>query len=155
VYGIYYANEPEYEQKTSGGVVNFSAGAPGTVTMDFASDVYNCKVMSKSLSKPTSTSSASSSSLATMKERNRPRCASAVKTISEHKSKDVSVGAGAKIQQDLETDNLGLDGWQDKHTAVVRLYFCFEEQFKQIVENGGVKDLKSNKNGYLDKLPVG
>jgi hypothetical protein len=69
--------------------------------------------------------------------------------------KDVAVGAGAKIRQELSTDSLGMDGWQDKHSATIRLYFCFEEQFKQIVKNGGVKIITSNANGFLDGLPVG
>jgi len=71
------------------------------------------------------------------------------------RSKSVSVGAGAKIHQDLETDSLGLEGWQDKHSAVIRLYFCFEEQFERIVEQGGVKEFKSDDQGYLKDLPVG
>lgn len=71
------------------------------------------------------------------------------------KSKSVSVGAGAKINQKLEPDNLGLDGWQDEHSGVIRLYFCFEEEFKKIIKNGGVKELKSNPDGYLKNIPVG
>ena len=71
------------------------------------------------------------------------------------KTKDVAVGAGAKIDQVLEDDSLGLDGWQEKETAAIRLYFCFEKQFAQIVKKGGVKELASNPAGYLDKLPIG
>jgi len=56
----------------------------------------------------------------------------------QKQSKSVSVGAGAQIRQELDRDSLGIDGWQDQPAAVIRLYFAFEEQFKQIVENGGV-----------------
>lgn len=71
------------------------------------------------------------------------------------KSDVVSVGAGAKIDQNLEFDNLGLDGWNDEYSAVIRLYFCFEKQFRNIVSKGGIKDIKFNKNGYLKNIPVG
>jgi len=73
------------------------------------------------------------------------------------KSKDVSVGAGAQIRQDLSPDDLGLEGWQDKAGGVIRLYFCFEEQLKEIIEKGGVKDfmVASDKEGYLKGLPKG
>ena len=71
------------------------------------------------------------------------------------KTKSVSVGGGARINQSLQKDNLGLDGWLEKPSAVIRLYFCFEKQFRQIVKDGGVADLKRNPEGYLDGLPVG
>jgi len=71
------------------------------------------------------------------------------------KSKSVSVGAGARIDQELAMDDLGLDGWQDEHSGVIRLYFCFEEEFKEIIKKGGVKEIKSNTEGYLKDLPVG
>lgn len=77
--------------------------------------------------------------------------------ISTHvENKEVSVGAGAKIQQDLATDSLGLEGWQDKPSGLIRLYFCFEEQFREIVK-GGLIDLEEIKNndGFLKGLPVG
>ena len=71
------------------------------------------------------------------------------------KTKTVSVGGGARINQSLKKDSLGLDGWLEKPSAVIRLYFCFEKQFRQIVKDGGVADLKRNPEGYLDGLPVG
>ncbi len=69
-------------------------------------------------------------------------------------SKNVSVGAGAKIEQKLSADNLGLDGWQTKPAAVIRLYFCFEEQFIEITKNG-IREITQNNEGYLKGLPVG
>jgi len=69
--------------------------------------------------------------------------------------KDVSVGAGAKIYQELEMDPLGLDDWKDEPSAVIRLYFCFETEFKEIIQKGGVKKLQSKEEGYLDNIPVG
>jgi hypothetical protein len=69
-------------------------------------------------------------------------------------TRSVSVGAGAKIHQDLAQDSLGLDGWNPETAAVIRLYFCFEEQFREIVA-GGIRDVRGNKEGYLKGLPVG
>jgi len=71
------------------------------------------------------------------------------------KTKAVSVGGGARINQSLQKDSLGLDGWLEKPSAVIRLYFCFEKQFRQIVKDGGVRELKRNPEGYLDGLKVG
>ena len=71
------------------------------------------------------------------------------------KSKLVSVGAGARINQKLSKDSLGLDGWQDSCGGVIRLYFCFEEEFKEIIKKGGTKELKSSPDGYLKDIPVG
>jgi len=79
-----------------------------------------------------------------------------LKSVSKpKKTKTVSVGGGARINQSLKKDSLGLDGWLEKPSAVIRLYFCFEKQFRQIVKDGGVADLKRNPEGYLDGLPVG
>jgi hypothetical protein len=69
-------------------------------------------------------------------------------------SKSVSVGAGARINQELAKDSLGLEGWKDEPEAIIRLYFVFEEQFHEIVR-GGIKELKGDKEGYLKNLPVG
>jgi len=69
--------------------------------------------------------------------------------------KSVSVGAGAQIAQKLEDDTLGVSGWEEKPGGVVRLYFCFENQFKNIVKTGGIKELIAKKEGFMDKLPVG
>jgi hypothetical protein len=71
------------------------------------------------------------------------------------RSKSVSVGAGARISQSLEKDSLGLDGWKGEPEAIIRLYFVFEEQFRELVRSGGVEDLKGSEDGYLKGLPVG
>jgi hypothetical protein len=69
-------------------------------------------------------------------------------------ARSVSIGAGAKLHQELVRDSLGLDGWKPEPEAIVRLYFCFEEQFRAIVA-GGIRDLKGEQEGYLKGLPVG
>lgn len=69
--------------------------------------------------------------------------------------KDVSVGAGAEIQE-LVRDSLGVKGWQEEPAALIRLYFCFETQFNDIVKKSGrVKEMVSRAEGYLKGLPVG
>ena len=66
-----------------------------------------------------------------------------------------SVGAGAEIKQDIRRDELGIDGWKEEPSSIIRLYFCFEEQFRQIVEKGGVTGIQTKSSGFLDGLPVG
>jgi hypothetical protein len=68
-------------------------------------------------------------------------------------SKDVSVGAGAMIDQDLFADGLGLDGWKQEPSSVIRLYFCFREQFEAIVSEG--VRIAPSKAGFMAGLPVG
>ncbi len=69
--------------------------------------------------------------------------------------KTASVGAGAEINQDIKRDSIGVDGWKEAPSSVIRLYFCFEEQFRQIVERGGVKGIQTKNSGFLNGLPVG
>ena len=69
--------------------------------------------------------------------------------------KDVSVGGGARIAQKLSADPLALDAWTDKESGLIRLYFVFENQFRQIVEKGGIKDVSGTEEGYLSGLPIG
>jgi len=70
------------------------------------------------------------------------------------KKKEVAVGAGARIRQDLIADPLGVDAWRDEPDAVIRLYFCFEFQFIEMLK-AGIVDLKNDSEGYLKGLPVG
>ena len=69
--------------------------------------------------------------------------------------KEVSVGGGARINQSLTVDPLALDGWCEKEAALIRLYFVFEPQFREIVEKGGIKDVSGTGTGYLSGLPLG
>ena len=69
--------------------------------------------------------------------------------------KDVSVGGGARIDQKLSPDPLALDAWTEKESGLIRLYFVFEEQFKQIVKKGGIIDISGTDEGYLSGLPLG
>lgn len=68
--------------------------------------------------------------------------------------KEVSIGAGAKIEQAVEKDFYPLDSWRDKPSASMVIYFVFQEKLDQMLSKG-VKDLTGKKEGMLDGLPVG
>jgi hypothetical protein len=91
----------------------------------------------------------SASSFSTSKEAEK----SSIKNI--RINKEVSIGGGAKISQSLEPDSLALDAWSEKEIALIRLYFVFEEQLKQIIDKGGIKDISGTDEGYLSGLPLG
>lgn len=67
---------------------------------------------------------------------------------------EVGVGAGAEIYQNLVVDQLKVTDWEEKPESVMRLFFVFVDQFKDI-EAKGMKDLQGEKNGYMAGLPVG
>ena len=71
------------------------------------------------------------------------------------KNKTVSVGAGAKIRQDLEPDLLEISEWNDEPSAIIRLYFVFEPEFKDMLRQGGIKDITGDDEGFLKDVPVG
>lgn len=68
--------------------------------------------------------------------------------------KEVAVGAGAKIHQELPIDTYPVDSWKDTPDAVMTIYFVFQEEFKNMIA-GGFKDFKDCKEGMLNGLPVG
>jgi len=68
--------------------------------------------------------------------------------------KEVSVGAGAKINQALVVDPYPLDTWRDKPDASMTIYFVFQEKLEEL-KAGGMKDLEGTKEGMLDGVPVG
>lgn len=87
----------------------------------------------------------------------RHKCGKQPRAAKSGRSKiaSVSVGAGAEIDQKLQMDSLGVEGWQEEPAAIIRLYFVFQEQFQDIVASGGVAELEGEKEGYLKGLPVG
>jgi hypothetical protein len=68
--------------------------------------------------------------------------------------KEVSVGAGAKIEQNLVQDPFPLDSWCDKPEAVMTIYFVFQEKFEEL-KAGGLRDLSGKPEGMLAGMPVG
>jgi hypothetical protein len=69
-------------------------------------------------------------------------------------NKEVGVGAGAEIYQDIKADMLNLSDWEEKPSSVVRLYFVFTEQFNYL-KSKGLRDLVGQREGFLAGLPVG
>jgi hypothetical protein len=70
------------------------------------------------------------------------------------KKLEVSVGAGAIIDQGLKIDMRPLEDYHEKPQAMIRLYFVFENEFAEIVAKGA-KSLQGSKQGYLARMPVG
>jgi hypothetical protein len=68
--------------------------------------------------------------------------------------KEVSVGAGAKIRQELQKDPFSLDSWCDTPEAVMTIYFVFQEKFEEL-KAGGMRDLEGKPEGMLSGIPVG
>lgn len=83
------------------------------------------------------------------------------KLITYHNSMDkteikaVSVGAGAKIDQDLLPDTLEVDEWRPEPSGIIRLYFVFQNEFEKMLEEGGIKDISGTDAGYMEGLPQG
>jgi len=71
------------------------------------------------------------------------------------RNKSVSVGAGAKIRQELEQDTLDIKDWNEEPSGIIRLYFVFKPQFTKMLREGGIKDVVGNDVGFLKNVPVG
>lgn len=67
---------------------------------------------------------------------------------------EVSVGAGAKIAQDLAQDPYALDTWKDTPDAAMTIYFVFEEVLKEMMSKG-MNDFTGKPEGMLAGIPVG
>jgi hypothetical protein len=68
--------------------------------------------------------------------------------------KEVAVGAGAKIRQELPVDSYALDSWRDTPDSVMTIYFVFQEEFLKMAA-AGFNDFKDCKDGMLSGLPIG
>ena len=72
----------------------------------------------------------------------------------EVRSKSVSVGAGAKINQQLQEDTAPISEWMDEPDAIMRIYFVFEEEFAKW-RSFGMKCVEDVQAGMLKGIPVG
>lgn len=68
--------------------------------------------------------------------------------------KEVAVGAGAKIRQELPEDSYPLDSWKDTPDSVMTIYFVFQEEFDKMASDG-FKDFRDCEDGMLKGIPVG
>jgi hypothetical protein len=69
----------------------------------------------------------------------------------EIKVKEVAVGAGAVIKQELAEDKYGISTWKNAPDAVMRVYFVFQDEFDKWASHGFVGESGS----MLSGLPVG
>jgi hypothetical protein len=67
---------------------------------------------------------------------------------------EVGIGAGAQIKQQVEKSKFTVESWENKPTGIIRLYFIFQEEFEKYA-SAGFNNLKGNKLGYLEGIPVG
>jgi len=72
----------------------------------------------------------------------------------ERANKEVGLGAGAEIRQELYADNLNVTDWKNEPSAVMRLYFIFQEQF-DVIKKKGMKRLDGKSEGFLEGLTIG
>lgn len=68
--------------------------------------------------------------------------------------KQVVVGAGARIDQELQRDPNPISEWKSAPSAIIKLYFVLRKEFDEIVAQG-VTDPDGYSEGYLKGLPVG
>lgn len=72
----------------------------------------------------------------------------------ERNTKDVSVGAGARIDQRLDADTTPIDHWNETPDAVMRIYFIFEDEFVKW-RQFGMKCIEDVESSMLSGIPVG
>ncbi len=65
--------------------------------------------------------------------------------------KEVAVGAGAQIEQEIKRDTYEIESWKDTPDAVMRIYFVFEDEFKQYASHG----FKGEHGSMLKDVTVG
>lgn len=70
------------------------------------------------------------------------------------RSRSVEVGAGALVQQDIQADDKRLDYWQQEPTALIRIYYCGEDDFADITGTYGGRS-SGGGEGFLGGTPVG
>jgi len=75
------------------------------------------------------------------------------KFATEVKTKQLEIGAGAKINQQVYDDSESLDYWKSKPEAMLYINYCLEKEAEKILQSK--KDIKVNKEGFLQKIPVG
>lgn len=130
-------------------------GASGHMSADSEIHTYNCSSAPVASAAPApspgevKTSGGVGSPLRSMSVRSRVR----VKETAPPR-KEVAVGAGARIRQDLAEDPYPLDTWKDKPDSVMTIYFVFKEQVDKMLEAGTV-EVSEEPEGMLKGMPVG
>ena len=76
------------------------------------------------------------------------------KTTPIKQTKNLEVGAGSKISQDIYDDTEKLDYWHDESEAIICINYCNESDAIDIIERGEI-DLEGSEDGFLQGIPVG
>lgn len=131
------------EEKTSGGLISDG----GLDTFEYTSPLKELKAkgsFKRSISKIRDESYRGL--------RSELRCS----TILERREpvKEVSIGAGARIDQKLNPDPYELSSWKEAPDSVMTIYFVFQEKFEEIKAKG-VRDIEGSKEGMLSNCVVG
>lgn len=70
------------------------------------------------------------------------------------KAKNLEVGAGAKIRQQIYDDPESLDFWRDEASAIICVNYVLENDAIEIFKRGRL-DLSGSPDGFLQGIPVG
>ena len=76
------------------------------------------------------------------------------RSVNVIKTKNLEVGAGAKINQSIYDDPEKLDYWHTEPESIICINYCLEEEVRKIIEAGMV-DVEGSKEGFLQDIPVG
>jgi hypothetical protein len=74
--------------------------------------------------------------------------------VQEVETKNLEVGAGASIDQQVYDDPEQLSFWRDEPEAIICVNYALEEEVAQIIAQGS-KSLEGHKEGFLQNVPVG
>jgi len=74
--------------------------------------------------------------------------------ITQIRTKNMEIGAGASIDQIVYDDTEPLDFWRDKPEALLCINYCLEDEAIKILQQGKVSKL-GHPQGFLQGVPVG
>jgi len=68
--------------------------------------------------------------------------------------KQLEVGAGAKINQQIYDDPEHIDFWRNETEGILYINYCLEKDCQKIIEQGEM-DIEGSKEGFLAEIPKG
>ena len=75
-------------------------------------------------------------------------------SYTEVRTKNMEIGAGASIRQQVEDDTEPLDYWREKPEALLCINYCLEDEAIKILQQGKVSK-QGHPQGFLQEVPVG
>ena len=82
------------------------------------------------------------------------KCSSTKNQFSEIRTKNMEIGAGASIQQQVYDDSEPLDYWRKEPEALLCINYCLEDETIKILKQGKVSK-QGHPQGFLQEVPVG